>query len=947
MQVGVLGPLIPAGITRPAQRRLLSILALERRGISRDRLIDRMWGEAPPKSARNALHVHVNGLRQLLPEDAIETTGSGYRLGPDIQTDSHEFEIRLNQVLEREEGRSRLEDIEAIIDLWCGDPYPDLASDGFARAEISRLTELRMLAHERRIEMLLDLGREDEAIADLRQLVEEDPLRESLRAHLMLALYRTARQADALREYQTVRRVLGEELGIEPSPTLRDLEERILLHDPELGRANGHRAPTNLEAQTTSFVGREEETDSVIAALGPGELVTIVGGPGLGKTRLAAEVGTAVLPHHPDGVWFVSLAAASSGLEVAAEIATATGVQSSIQSVTGLASALAGHRSLIILDDCDHVVDPCRIFAADIVAAGGCTSLLVTSRRPLGMDDESVIRLRPLGTGLQQPVASPLADAGVQLFLDRVTSIDPTFSVDDESAEAIASLVTRLDGIPLAIELAARWASAIDVSDISDMLDASAPEKESDRSLQSAIDWSLDLLASDDRDLLLATAVFASSFSLEAAHSVCRPDRQRAQFSAAMARLVDSSLVAVERGHAGLRYRSLAPIRERLLDLGHPDQRAIADRHAQFFLSLAASGLDDLYGTSVDQAELEASISDVRSALSHGLATNMDDDVARALARLGQYFHPRYLHWESQTWLDQALARDLDPVVRAQALGAKGSGAQILGWQDAAAVAFEEAMEIFEAHGMKDHAMRILLSLSGMYSDRGDWEAGFEAAKRNHDHVRRSGNESAIAMARYYMGENAFGGGDLELGLSEMAASADAFDAIGEYGRVAYTGSQACRAAILAGETTEAARLADLATNASQLSESGYSLGKASMAASLVAVELGDLGRAAALLLAVDGHVSDGHPDEITDILLPAGMMHMSRGELDRAATIAASTRAKLASSDNALPIPWQEVLDKWLDAPPTEPEPASIADLRVQVAASLRQIASDSPVNA
>ncbi|MFV1962886.1 MAG: BTAD domain-containing putative transcriptional regulator, partial [Acidimicrobiia bacterium] len=304
MALGVLGPLLPNHITRPAQRRLLSILLLRQGSdLDRDLLIDCMWGNEPPRSARNALQVHINGLRRAIPDDVIATTTHGYRIVPD----GHGFDVsdfdRLAVAAHNVDDPSeRLRFIARALKLWRGNPYQELTEDAFALPEIVRLKERRLELAELHMQTLLQLGHNGEAIPQLRELVERFPLSEHLHEDLMLALYRSGRQAEALRQFQSARRVLGE-IGIEPGSALKELEERILLQDPDLGITNAQPTPHNLPTFTTSFVGHDEETASAVEALSASRLVSIVGGPSFGETRLAAELGHPSLQDHPGGVW--------------------------------------------------------------------------------------------------------------------------------------------------------------------------------------------------------------------------------------------------------------------------------------------------------------------------------------------------------------------------------------------------------------------------------------------------------------------------------------------------------------------------------------------------------------------------------------------------------------------------------------------------------------------
>ena len=467
VMLGILGSLIPDNITRPAQRRLLSILILGRgSAIDRDLLVDRMWGTDPPQSARNGLHVHLNGLRKALPQDIISTTASGYRIDvEDDDVDVSKFDRWSNAARAEPDASQRLDLADNALKLWRGDPYQELATDSFALPEIVRLEERHLELVEGRMQALLALGRHDEAIPELREMVERFPLRERFYENLMLALYRSGRQTDALRQFQSARRVLGEAVGIEPGPALKELEERILFQDPTLGKLDGHPAPRHLPTFTTSFVGRNDDMESIVKTLDVSRLVSIVGGPGFGKTRLAVEVGLSWGEDHIGGVWFTSLAEARSSEDVLALIAAAGRIQHNAANLDDLARAFAPLRGLLILDNCEHVLGSCAAFVAAALGAGGDLRILVTSRSRLGIAGEEVWRLDPLPVPAllsnEDDISRAALNGAVRLFVDRARSVDRTFALSPESLPALVELSRRLAGIPLAIELAARWVPAL------------------------------------------------------------------------------------------------------------------------------------------------------------------------------------------------------------------------------------------------------------------------------------------------------------------------------------------------------------------------------------------------------------------------------------------------------------------------------------------------------
>lgn len=663
INVGALGPLrvLVDGEPRqlaPAQRRLLSILLLEAdRGASTDRIIERMWDGDPPATARAALQVHVSKIRSAVP---VVTTPNGYRLDMSaVSLDVDELEAAATAVAAyREEG-----DWEAVLDaaarireLRRGEPFPDVADDDFARGVRAGLDEMAFSVAEAEVEALLALGRNEYAIARLEELIERRPLQDRLRHRHMLALYRTGRQGEALRVYQAYRRLLGDTMGVEPGPELRALEERILLHDPDLGAAETPASPHNLPDTETSFVGRDAELERLTTALDAHRVVTICGGPGFGKTRLAVEVGRSRLGAQPGGVWLAALGGAIEPRDVAATIASATGAGEGVDGLEALASMLADRPILLVLDNCEHVLEAVRRF---VVALGGgdhpCR-VLATSRRPLGVPGESVHRIHPLSVD---------ANGSVALLADRIRAIVRTFAVTDDNRDAMLDVCRRLEGIPLAIELVARWVPTLGLEDAARLL----MRVEVETALDTAFEWSLGLLPPEDRSLLFRLAVFESAFRLERAVDVVGGDRSELAVAGAMSRLVDASLLGMEWSGSSTVYRMLRPIRDLAWSRLETDTReAVAGSHAASFLdSSARIAQDSIRGRqSAAFAALDTEMPDYRRALVHLRELERWGDVVGVTESLSRYWYARFLGWEGRSWLREVPLDRLDDAGRAR-----------------------------------------------------------------------------------------------------------------------------------------------------------------------------------------------------------------------------------------------------------------------------------------
>jgi predicted ATPase/DNA-binding SARP family transcriptional activator len=604
------------------------------RAVPADELVTAVWGEDAPPSAQKSLHVRLSRLRSALGEGgaAIKRDGAGYRLEaePDA-VDAYRFE----RLVADAAGRPPTEALEtygrALAEAR-GRPYADVADLDFVQAEIRRLEELRLRALEGRLRALLDLGRHADALPELERLIADEPLHEGFAMLHMLALYRAGRQVEALEAYRALARRLGE-LGLEPSVESRELERRILIQDPELDPAAA--SATNVGARLTSFVGREDELADLVARLREHRLVTVSGPGGVGKTSLALEAARALLDERSGGVWFIELAAVREAGEVPGAIAAVLGVTG-----TGLDPRTAGgalevlrehlreRHALLVFDNCEHLSEPVAQVAEALLAAAPGVRILATSRRALDASGEVLVDLEPF------PPPNPAAleeSAAVQLFVERARAVRPDFKLDPTTAGPVAAICARLDGLPLALELAAARVRALSVADIAARLDDrfSLLTTGRGRTLAGVVTWSHGLLDTDERVLFRRLAVFHGPFTLRAAEAVAGVDPLGSgRVADVLAALVDRSMVAVD----GERFRLLETLREfgrvRLADAGEAE--LLTARHARHFAASARDAAALLWAGGVDAVadELLPAREDYAAAGEYALAL---EDAALAL----------------------------------------------------------------------------------------------------------------------------------------------------------------------------------------------------------------------------------------------------------------------------------------------------------------------------
>ncbi|MFC3544739.1 BTAD domain-containing putative transcriptional regulator [Nonomuraea ferruginea] len=680
MRFGVLGPLAvwtdagePVTVPGLKVRALLAdLLVHDGRPVSTDRLLDDLWGDDQPGNPTGALQVRVSQLRKAL-EDAepggkhlVVSKAPGYQLAAGRQVDAARFTDLLARAEAADDPRTRAGLLADALDLWRGPAYADFADEEFTRAAVVRLEEQRLTALELRAEARLELGEHGLLVGELGDLVSRHPLRERLRAAHMRALYRAGRQSEALAGYAELRERLAEELGLDPGPELAALHQAILGQDPALS-GPAERPATNLPASLSKLIGRGDALAEVRSLVREERLVTLTGTGGVGKTRLALEVAGEPAEEFPDGAWLVELAPLdrrTASLPEAVMAALGIRQDDAAAPADRLADALRARRMLLVLDNCEHVVEQAAELAARLLRAAPGLRVLATSREPLAVDGEVLWAVPPLNLPASTDLAVMARSDAVRLFVARAAASARGFALNAGNAQAVAQLCRRLDGIPLALELAATPVRVLGVRGVVDRLDdrfkllasgrRGAPARQ--QTLMAVIGWSWDLLTEPERAVLRRLAVHADGCTIEAAEAVS-PDEDVLHL---LARLVDRSLVVVVDGAAGVRYRLLESVAEyclaRLADAGELESARAA--HARHYLALAEQAAPHLYGHEQRAwlQRLDQEGANLRAALDTAVEQGMTDVALRLVNALAWYWFLRGRLAEGRRSLETALA---------------------------------------------------------------------------------------------------------------------------------------------------------------------------------------------------------------------------------------------------------------------------------------------------
>lgn len=767
MEFGVLGPLrvvderTDVRLTARRHRALVAALLLRRgQSASADSLIAALWGEEAPASAASLLRLYVSQVRRVLPVGRLTRAQAGYTLVVEPgELDVDVFE-RLLARGAKAAAATNYELAAALyreaLALWRGPALADLADEPFALLEAGPLEELRLQAVELWAAAALELGRPSDVLPDLQRVVVEHPLREGVRRLLMLALYRDDRQAEALAAYRDGRRHLVDELGLEPSDEVRELERRIHRHDPALHLdlpAQPVAGGSSVPRPPTETIGREAEVKALERRLLslPESLVTLVGPSGIGKTRLALEVAHRLESSFANGVFFVELASLTDPALFLPTLGRVLGVREHTERpwLASLAEALAPLHALIVLDNFEHLLNAAPE-VVELLRHAPDLKVLVTSTTVLRVGGEVVIPVPPLAPD----------DARALLLRQAAQAGVPPATVASPDA-AIDSICARLEGSPLAIELAAPWLRTLAPTDLLARLgrltlaggprDAAARH----RSLRAAIDWSYDLLAPGERDVLLALAPFVGGFDLEAFEAVVGPHSL-----AGLAALIDASLVQVQAG----RYRLLESVREYAVDKGGDDEH-VWRRYAAYFTEIAEVAEAGLSGPEQVRwlARLDQEHDNLRASLDCLGEQGEPLDELRLAAALGRYWYLRGHIAEGMERLGGALERNsgLIDSLSAKALRMRSALAVIRGDYLTARELAEAALSHYRTLSDDAGVARTLSNLGAILHAQGDAARAESILDESIKLSASLGDARLLALAENNRGDVALSQGEL------------------------------------------------------------------------------------------------------------------------------------------------------------------------------------------
>jgi predicted ATPase/DNA-binding SARP family transcriptional activator len=704
-------------------RSVLARLALDRGAtVTIEELMDAVWGDDPPTKPAANLHTAVSRLRGALGAGAIETSAGGYAMSDAAAVDVAELQDALSGLDGADPAASQR--IEACIVRFGGTPIEDVATTWVFEPYRVMLRELQLAAFDHRDASLIGAGQAESAIPDLWRRASSEPLREQTHLLLADALSRVGRATEALRVLNGFRTSLAEQSGLSPSSELDALVQRILQDDsPRTGSefAHGtgpderdrehHDSLHNLPSPSSRLIGRSTEIERVRRLVGNHRVVTLTGVGGCGKTRLAIAAALAMSEAFRDGIVFVDLLPVSP-TRVADAIVDAGGFQiaevNESTRVEAVARFVARRELLVVLDNCEHVIEAVADLIERIIISGTGARVLATSRAALLVDDERVFRVPGLGR------SGPNDDA-TELLVDRAQALDDRFALDDEDRAIANEMCRRLDGLPLAIELAAAQLAHLGIADLASRLDHRLELLVGGRNwdgrsptLQSIMEWSWELLSPVEQDLLAALSVFPGSFGLDAIEMVCSSMLPE-QPAGVLRRLVNASLIEVDRSDHSVRYRLLETVRmfaaQQLTASGATDEARC--HHRDWLVDWAATTSFGEHAVSSNWITAYAEVlDDVFSAIEWSMTRHDWEEAAQLLAAGAGTWHSGTRCVHAIELARKVLEQDVKPQTRARLLLAASEAALAAGMLDARAEWGNEALAA--ARQLDDRAVAAL-----------------------------------------------------------------------------------------------------------------------------------------------------------------------------------------------------------------------------------------------
>jgi len=799
LEIRLLGPFEvlvggrPVNVTGGKRHGFLALLALRRgRVVGVDALIEALWGEDLPAAPRNAVQHHVARLRGALGSGSIMASPDGYGLNASV--DALRFEELLGEArvaLREGDARAGAEAIQLALGLWRGQALHGLTDTAWFSAEARRLEGLRVDALEERFEAALALGEHREIVSELRAALEENPLRERLWGQLMLALYRSGRQADALETFQEARRVLAEQLGLEPVPELRRLQEAILEHDPAIGAVPVAPRRGNLPAPATSFVDREQELAEIIDLLREHRLVTLTGPPGVGKSRLALEVARSLQSEIRDCAWLVDLARAGGAADVVRLVAQALDARGA-DPLARVIARLRDADAILIFDACEHATEEAGRVASAILRECVGVRVLATSREVLHVVGETRVGVAPLAVPDAESAGGP--GAAVQLFVVRARAARRGFELTAEAAPLVAEISRQVDGLPLAIELAAARVNHLGLKELLALVTrglanrGGRPSPEVARpGLRTLVEWSYDLVHGDEKTLLHELAVHRGGASLASLIALgVRHGLDETTVTYLLGMLVDKSIVSVSFPDDQARYDLLDSVREYVLEQldATGDLAATRQGHAEYFASLADAARHELRGRdwqlwlkrlAVENDNLWAALTYARTAPAPGIAIRLG-------AGVGWYFALAERVSEGRRFVELALAaasEDAPVDLLIELCGMVCFFATEELDLDAAIAAGERGLTLAQAAPASSESVLLRAMLSLALGSAGDHERAASLAEDARAGAEAAGSDWDVALTSVLRAMDAARRGDLSTVATAAAQAYHRCEAIG------------------------------------------------------------------------------------------------------------------------------------------------------------------------